>query len=145
MNERETALFHDSLTRCAAEPGFLPRFGAFFLGAPDVAEMFLGRDAEKRLRVLKSSFHLIVAASDGDSEGRARLVRVAEGHRTRGVRIRPEHYDHWLESLMRPVQELDPKFSAAVEGAWRSRMRGGIDLMKSFCESSEDPVDPGTA
>jgi len=145
MNERENALFHDSLARCAAEPGFLPRFGEFFLAAPDVVEMFRDFDSERRMRVLKSSLHLMVATSDGNLEGRARLVRVAAGHRTRGITIRPEHYDHWLECLIRTVQEFDPKFSAEVEKAWRGRMQGGIALMKSFCEGDVNPGGPGAA
>jgi hypothetical protein len=45
------------------------------------------------------------------------------------VKVKPAHYDLWLDALCEALAKHDPQFNPTVEQIWRNAMRKGIDLM----------------
>lgn len=122
----------ESLHRCNADPIFIDLFYEKFLASSDeVAEKFSNTNFKKQKQMLRKSLHLIVLSCGGQDEADVYLPEVAKRHGRKGLQIKPAMYELWLESLIETVQEIDPKYSAEVEQAWRETMRYGIDYMIS--------------
>lgn len=131
MNERDIELFNDSMERCSSRSDFLNRFYAAFLASSDeVARKFSQTDLKKQARMLKVSLYIMMLSSD-DSGQTAQLEQLAQRHSRMELDIKPELYDLWLDRLLQTVGEVDPKFDAPTEAAWRRVLQPGIDFMKS--------------
>jgi hemoglobin-like flavoprotein len=125
--------FEDSLRRCNADPDFLDRFYARFLGSsPKVREKFRGTDFTRQKRMLQASLQLLLVAAQDDGERPTPyLDEVAARHSASEMAIGAELYDLWLDSLLATVREADPSWSPEVEGAWESVMTVGIAYLVS--------------
>jgi hemoglobin-like flavoprotein len=131
-NDCEIELFNDSLERCAGGRRLLNRFYKLFVTtSPEVAAKFANTDFSVQERAVKVSFYLIMSAIEQKPEGDVHLERIAALHSRKGLDIRPDLYDQWLDCLIQAVREHDPAFSEEIEQAWRSVMRVGIEFMKS--------------
>lgn len=131
MNERDIELFNDSMERCSSRSDFLTRFYTAFLASSDeVAAKFEHTDLKKQARMLKVSLYIMMLASD-DSGRAAQLNQLAQRHSRAELDIKPELYDLWLDRLLQTAREVDPKFDAPTEAAWRHVLQPGIDFMKS--------------
>jgi hemoglobin-like flavoprotein len=131
MDEKDVALFNDSIERCSSKPDFLGRFYTLFLASSDtVARKFERTDLRKQATLLKTSLYIMMLASD-ETERVVHLERLAKRHSRADLDIKPELYDLWLDRLVRAVRESDPMFDAQTEAAWRRMLQPGIDFMKS--------------
>lgn len=127
--ERAKEVFADSLKRSAAA-GLVERFYELFLAAsPEVAKKFEATDFAHQRHVLRSSLFLLMLADVEGSPGQALLDRLAESHGPRGLDIRPELYEIWLDCLTLAVEDTDPEFDDEVERSWRRVMEPGIHVM----------------
>lgn len=132
MTDTILGLFHDSLDRCNASPRFLERFYEMFLASsPEVAAKFAHTDFRKQRRALMAAFYEHIGAANGSPEALAHLQELAVRHSRRGLDVRPELHDLWLECLLKAVAEHDPKFDAKVENAWRTTLARGMAIMKA--------------
>lgn len=132
MTQADVALFNDSLERCTANPSFLPRFYQLFVGSsPEAREKLARTDMAKQARLLRASLYLVMLAAEDRPEGTVHLDRLAELHSRRGLDVRPELYDLWLDCLVKTVREFDSQFTADTERVWRGMMKRGIECMKS--------------
>jgi hemoglobin-like flavoprotein len=131
MNERDLELFNDSMERCSSRSNFLNRFYAAFLASSDeVAKKFEHTNLKKQARMLKISLYIMMMTGH-DAGPAAQLEQLAQRHSRAELDIRPELYDIWLDRLLQTVREVDPKFDAPTEAAWRRALQPGIDFMKS--------------
>lgn len=131
MDERDIELFNDSMERCSSRSDFLNRFYTAFLASSDeVARKFEHTDLKKQARMLKISLYIMMLSND-DSGREAQLEQLAQRHSRMELDIKPELYDLWLDRLLQTVREVDPKFDAPTEAAWRRVLQPGIDFMKS--------------
>lgn len=109
---------------------FFDSFYDCFIGSSaQVAEYFKNTDMERQKEMLKKSFYALFvfyATNSADDY----LEKIAERHSKRGLDIRPELYDLWLENLMKTVKEFDPMFNDDVELSWRLVLSTGITYMK---------------
>ena len=136
--ERAKAVFADSLKRSAAD-GLVERFYELFLAAsPEVAEKFASTDFGKQRQALRSSLFLLMLADVEGSPGQALLARLAESHGRKGLDIRPELYEIWLDCLCLAVEDTDPQYDDEVEQAWRAVMQPGIDTMVARYRSESE-------
>lgn len=136
--ESARAIFADSLKRCAST-GLVERFYELFLASsPEVAKKFENTDFDAQRQALRSSlFHLMLAEVEG-SPGHALLVRLAESHGPKGLDIRPELYEIWLDCLTQALEDTDPDFDEEVEAAWRQVLHPGIDFMIAGYQSQQE-------
>ena len=131
------ARFESSLARCINDPAFLVRFyDRFILVSDEVARRFEGIDVKRQARVLRTSLYLVARAASGFDDGVRHLEEIARTHDRRGYDIRPELYEHWLQSLLAVVEVVDPEYTTEVGEAWESTLRPCIDLMVSAWKQS---------
>ncbi|WP_404362587.1 globin [Marinobacter sp.] len=127
-------IFDESYERVVRETrGDVDFFEAFyerFLDAdPAVREKFRWTDMTDQRRILKKSFYsLVVFYVSGTPD--LPLENIARSHSARGLDIRPELYDLWLECLVDTVREYDPQADDEIELAWRLVLSSGITYMK---------------
>jgi hemoglobin-like flavoprotein len=131
MNEIQAIRFTKSLERCMAQPAFLDRFYARFMGsAPEIAAHFRDTDFTKQKNALSSSLYLMVMAIQGGDAATTYLEGVARRHSRADLDIAPELYDVWLECLIATARDHDPHFNGDVEQSWRQTLQFGIDFMR---------------
>ena len=127
-------VFEASLRRCLAKPEFLMYFYELFLDSSDeVRAKFEGTDFARQKQVLRDSFFVLEMLSESTpgSPAWSAVQRLAVTHDRHHRDIRPEHYDLWLDCLLRSVAEHDPEYTEEVGRAWRESLRTGIDYLVS--------------
>jgi len=134
MPQDHVAVFRASLQRCLAAPAFFEGFYDSFIGSSDeVKEKFKNTDMERQAKMLQDSLYVMAVAAQGgkNSPARSFLPGLAEKHSRKGLDIRPELYDLWLDALLETVKGHDPECSPEVEAAWRATLASGIEYMRS--------------
>jgi len=126
--------FVDSLNRCLKVPHFLEEFYAVFMSSStEVREKFRDTDPVQQARVLAESLYALAVVAQGQKGSPAwgDFPRLAEKHSRRGLDIRPELYDLWLDCLLGAARRCDRSFSPEVEDAWRRTLAIGIEYLRS--------------
>jgi hemoglobin-like flavoprotein len=134
MSPEDVETFRTSLKRCLGSPDFLHTFYEAFLASSDeVGEKFRNTDLKRQTLMLADSLYVLAnaALSEEGSVGRGSLPHVAARHSRNDLDIRPGLYDVWLEALLATVRCYDPKFTPAIEEAWRATLGWGIEYMRS--------------
>lgn len=117
-----------SLDRCCTDKTFFQRFYArFLLTSDEVRQRFQGVDMRRQESVLRASLYLVLRAASGLEEGLDHLADIGRSHSRKGYDIRPPHYEHWLESLLRVVRETDREYDDEIGRAWEAVLRPCID------------------
>ena len=126
--------FRASLKRCLANNAFLHDFYELFMASsPEVREKFKGTDFPRQARVLADSLYIMSVASESKEDAIAwkQLDRLAEAHSRRGLDIRPDLYQSWLDCLLKAASQYDLELSPAMEGAWRRALAPGIEHLRA--------------
>jgi truncated hemoglobin YjbI len=101
-------------------------YDLFLRKSPEIPPMFARTDfPHQKLMLRESILELLSFAQTGS--GREEIERLAERHRQ--LRVKPAHYDLWLDALCEALAKHDPKFDSTLETLWRSAMKKGIELM----------------
>jgi hemoglobin-like flavoprotein len=98
-----------------------------------VREKFKATEFPRQTRVLADSLYLMAVASESNQNSIAwkELDRLAEGHSRKGLDIRPDLYQSWLDCLVNAAREFDPAFSPEIEEAWRKVLMPGIERLRA--------------
>ena len=121
---------HESFDRCGESEAFYDTFYEVFLGkSPEIPPLFANTDFKKQKLLLKATVGIMVRNRIDDERARHSLERVAETHSRKGLNIRPDLYELWLDSLCETVRHHDRAFTSELEQQWRHRMREGIDFI----------------
>ena len=130
MNESDLALFLDTFEKCIQDDRFLRVFYDTFLeSSEEVRALFKQTDFALQRRALRASLYVMVAASARHQADLSTLSELAERHRA--LRIKPHHYDLWMQSLLSAVAQCTGRSDAEVARVWRDAFRSGIDFMKA--------------
>jgi hemoglobin-like flavoprotein len=98
----------------------------FLNKAPEIPPMFVRTDfSHQKLMLRESILEMLMFAQTGT--GHAQMRRLGDRHRQ--LRVKPVHYDLWLDALCEALAVHDSEFSAALEQMWRAAMSKGIDVM----------------
>ncbi len=120
-----------SYERCCASPDFLPTFyHHFFEACPKAKPMFAQTNFTTQVNLLRHAIGLLFIFPNHPGEERTVLSRLAERHSRRDLRVDPEMYPAWVDSLVRTASQFDPQFSPDIEGAWRKAIAPGIAYMR---------------
>jgi hemoglobin-like flavoprotein len=102
-------------------------FYRIFLGkSPEIPPMFARTDfPHQKLMLRESILEMLVFAQTGS--GQAEIQRLGDRHRE--LRVKPGHYELWLDALCEALAAHDREFSLILEQMWRTEMRKGIEVM----------------
>ena len=130
MNEADLALFLDSFESCIQDDRFIRVFYDTFLGSSEeVRALFARTDFALQRRALRASLYVMVAASARRQAELSTLSELAARHRA--LRIKPHHYELWMQSLLTAVAQCTEHFDTEVARVWRDAFRSGINYMKA--------------
>jgi len=130
MNEADLALFLDSFESCIQDDRFIRVFyDTFLASSEEVRALFAQTDFALQRRALRASLYVMVAASARRQAELSTLSELAERHRA--LRIKPHHYELWLQSLLAAVEQCTKHFDTEVARVWRDAFRSGINYMKA--------------
>jgi hemoglobin-like flavoprotein len=103
-------------------------YDLFLKKSPEIPPMFARTDfPHQKLMLRESILEMLLFAQLGS--GQKEIERLAERHRQ--LKVKPHHYDLWLDALCEALARHDPKFDAPLEALWRQAMRKGVELMSS--------------
>lgn len=129
MIEADLSLFLDSFERCIRNEQFTKTFYDIFLNTSDeIPPFFAHTNFAKQRRILRSSLYDMITASARRSVDLTVLAKLTQRHRE--LKVKPHHYDLWLQSLIATVAICDPLFSDKIAGVWREAFQTGVDYMK---------------
>jgi hemoglobin-like flavoprotein len=134
MNPEQVHEFRASLKRCLATPEFLRSFYDLFMSHSDeIRAKFRQTDFTRQTRVLADSLYAMAVVAQGEPESPAwaEIDRLGQNHARDQLDIRPEHYDVWLDSLVRAARQYDAQFTPELERAWRETLSAGIERMRA--------------
>lgn len=121
-----------SYQRCLAAPAFFAdMYRNFFRRCPVAEPMFAHTDFSRQHRLLQHGIGLLLSYPAQAGSTPQLLDRVAERHSSRDLKISPELYQPFVDSLMDTVRAHDPRFSPDVEAAWRATLAPGVAYMQS--------------
>jgi hemoglobin-like flavoprotein len=130
MNEADLALFLDSFESCIQDDRFIRVFyDKFLASSEEIPPLFAKTDFALQRRSLRASLYVMVAASARNQAELSTLSDLAQRHRT--LRIKPHHYELWMQSLLSAVEQCTKRFNSEVERVWREAFRPGIEYMKA--------------
>jgi hemoglobin-like flavoprotein len=122
-----------SFHRCRDDDQFLDTFYDLFLAkSSEIAERFAQTDFEIQKRMLRESLLQVLCVEQRIPGSREEVVRL--GRRHRELRITPEMYDMWVESLCEAIARHDPMCTDDLRASWRSAVQPAIDLMISMLD-----------
>lgn len=116
-----------SYQRARATGELFDTFYRLFLSkSPEIPPMFVGTDfSHQKLMLRESLLEMLTFSQTG--AGRAEVERLAERHRD--LKVRPRHYELWLDALCDALEQHDPAFTPQLAQMWRDLLRPGIELM----------------
>jgi hemoglobin-like flavoprotein len=130
MNDADLELFLDSFESCIQDDRFLRVFyDTFLASSEEVRALFAKTDFASQRRALRASLYVMVAASARHQAELSTLSELAERHRA--LRIKPHHYELWMQSLLSAVEQCTKNFNTDVARVWRDAFRSGINYMKA--------------
>ena len=117
-----------SYYRCCRDESFLDTFyDAFLSKSPAVAQMFAKTDFKLQKLMLRQSLLAMLCFDRGISGTREEIERL--GLRHKELRVTPEMYAMWLDSLCEAIKKHDPSYTPALEQLWREAMLKSIKEM----------------
>lgn len=119
-----------SYARCVRHPEFFAiLYDALLASDPRIPPMFENTAFPRQHKLLQHGLGLILSYSKSPDD--ALLERIAARHSREGIDVPPDMYDHFVASLLKAVEQTDPRFDADVRVAWLEAATPGLDFMKS--------------
>jgi len=117
-----------SYYRCRRDERFLDTFYDRFLSkSPAIAQMFAKTDFKLQKLMLRQSL-LEMLCFDREMSGTHEEIQRL-GRRHKELRVTPEMYTGWLESLCEAIRKHDPGYTPALEQLWREASLKSIEEM----------------
>lgn len=121
MDDSTIQVVKQSYGRALADKSLMKRFYENFVSShPMVAVKFAGVDLERQQDVLKMSLSMAIVFPQDNVVAKRAMDKLQVSHGDGGLRIEPELYNHWLESLLNTIEECDPAYSPELEKKWRA-------------------------
>lgn len=129
-NSDKESILNASLQRCIHQPEFMSRFYRHFIeSSPEIRDLFQQTDMKKQFEMMSKSLMTMIAASEANWLNDQELTTLAQKHKN--LKIKPEHYELWENSLLESIKECDPEYSEVVRNAWKFIIKRGKDFMQN--------------
>ena len=94
--------------------------------------MFEKTDFNAQRFALRRGISVAIEHANGSRLAERTMNQMADAHSRKGhVPVRPSLYQHWIDSLVQAVSELDPKADEALLNRWRSGMGKVVETFTS--------------
>jgi len=128
MNDKNSKILQDSLSRCVEDKDFFRIFYVLFLEtAQEIKEKFKDTDFERQSQMMEDSLNVILLMDEPGWESNQTLIDIAESHKK--MSVKSEFYQYWQISLLAAVAECDPQYDETILRAWREKLEKGIEFM----------------
>src|SRR3569833_2455512 len=116
--------------RCCLHPNFLDTFyNAFMATSPEVARLFKNTDFTRQKKMLQMSLNLLISHAMGIGIVDGYLHQLAAKHSRHHLNPEPQHTTPPPNSLMKAVNQHDPKYTPSLDHARRTGHGHGIELI----------------
>jgi len=127
--EEKLRAFRSSYSRCTLDPDFITTFHKIFITTSSNALYHFSHIPEERqVKMLEYALYLLMLSVDDNPDAMTCLEQLGKSHER--LTIKPELYDHWLNSLVTAVDNYDGKSHPNIGGIWRDVLGPGLELMK---------------
>ena len=125
----KVAIFRSSYSRCTLDPEFITTFHRIFITtSADALTHFSHIPEERQKKMLEYAIYLLMLSIDDNPDANMCLEQLGTSHNT--MSIKPDLYDHWLNSLVTAVENYDGKAHPEIGSIWREVLAPGLELMK---------------
>ncbi len=111
-----------SYGRCLAQDNLLfDRFyGHFLKSSPIIAKMFIHTDMVNQKALLRAglNYAIMFSTDSGKLAAEGVLARIQKSHSRSRIDVDPKLYPLWTNSLLKALEETDPKFTPELRKAW---------------------------
>lgn len=120
----------ESYHRCRRSEGFIDTFYELFLGkSPKISAMFANTNFKIQKLMLRESLLEMLCLEQGVKGSREEIDKLGKRHKD--LKVEPEMYAMWLDSLCEAIQQHDAECTPEILQQWRQSMQAGIDVMIS--------------
>lgn len=131
MQESLTAV-RQSFGRSLTKRSFMPRFYEIFTKSnPGIPQMFSNTNFEKQNELLSQSINMAILFAQNNIIAKNAIGRIRLSHDHEHLKIKPDLYPFWINSLIAALSESDPEFSPTLEKHWREVLAPAIDHIKA--------------
>lgn len=124
-----------SYGRCLAQGTLLfDRFYDYFLkSSPVIAKMFLHTDMVKQKALLRAglNYAIMYSTDTGKLAAEGVLTRIQQSHSRSRINVDPKLYPLWINSLLKAIEETDPKFTPELRRAWEQVLSTAVAFIIS--------------
>jgi hemoglobin-like flavoprotein len=125
-----------SYYRCRRDDHFIDTFYDVFLSkSPAIAPMFANTEFKIQKLMLRQSLLEMLCFDRGMSGTHEEIERL--GLRHKELRVTPEMYGMWLDSLCEAIRKHDPSYTPALEQHWRNAVLKAIKEMIAVAVAPE--------
>ena len=124
-----------SYGRCLSSKNFLDDFYQnLFSSSPEVSKKFKNTNMDVQKRMVKESITtlMIYAKNKQSTFANMRIEQIGIMHSKKNYDIQTQHYNLWIESLIKTIQKHDPECDQALADMWVSVLKTGIERIKSY-------------
>ncbi|ONM43467.1 globin [Halopseudomonas pachastrellae] len=119
-----------SYGRCCASATFFDDFYQRFLqSSPEVRAKFTNTDMPAQKLLLRQGILNLVLFSRGLPP--TKLQALARSHSRDKLDIQPHLYTHWIDALIRTVEQHDKQANAETARAWREVLNKGVEVIQA--------------
>jgi hemoglobin-like flavoprotein len=141
---KEADLVSRSYGRCLVMGNVLfDRFYDYFLASdPRIAPMFRNTEMKIQKKLLRAGINYVImyCTEAGQPAGQLALGRIRNSHSQEHLNIEPELYPLWIDSLLKAIAEVDPKFSPVIKSAWTKVLGISVGFIRSgYSEHATKP------
>ena len=122
----------ESYGRCALDREFFDKFYVNFMGSsPEIPPFFTKTDMHKQKQLLREGISYMLLFADGSDGGTIAINKIGVIHDEKHVKVKPELYPLWINSLLKTIAEHDHRFNDELKEKWKTVLAEGI---KRFTE-----------
>lgn len=130
--QESLAAVRQSFGRALTKRSFMPRFYEIFTKShPSIPAMFKNTDFEQQNELLSQSINMAILFVQNNIIAKNALTRIRQSHDHEHLKIKPDLYPLWINSLIAALKEFDPEFNPPLEKQWREVLAPAIDHIKA--------------
>ncbi len=124
-----------SLARAKEEGDFYHLFyGILLSSSAKVKQRFIYSDLGALRTSFQSTFEDIFEYAIGQQQSSSKMDMLRLSHSKNYIGIEPGLYRHWVDSLLRTLEVLDPEYNPDLEQSWRLALNKVVNYMAAGYE-----------